>query len=98
MLWVRSPVYFYKNETFYFRVRSHPNLLHRFNKWKIEVSLRHSVKLRRWRQLSELLQTTLIWMICLRNRFGQRLSGAAKEMEEACQIQHLIRIPLERSP
>ena len=41
MVWVRSPVYFYKrNETFYFSRAIPSDLLHRFNKWKIEVSLR----------------------------------------------------------
>ena len=41
MVWVRSPVYFYKrNETFYFLRAIPSDLLHRFNKRKIEVSLR----------------------------------------------------------
>ena len=41
MVWVRSPVYFYKrNETFYFSPAISSDLLHRFNKRKIEVSLR----------------------------------------------------------
>ena len=41
MVWVRSPVYFYKrNETFYFSRSVPSNLRHRFNKNKIEVSLR----------------------------------------------------------
>ena len=40
MVWVRSPVYFYKrNETFYFSRKTPSDLLHRFNKRKIEVSL-----------------------------------------------------------
>ena len=40
-MWVRSPVYFYnRNETFYFSRAIPSDLLHRFNKWKIEVSLR----------------------------------------------------------
>ena len=41
MVWVRSPVYFYKrNETFYFSRAIPSDLLHRFNKRKIKVSLR----------------------------------------------------------
>jgi len=41
MVWVRSPVYFYKrNETFYFSRAIPSDLLHRFTKRKIEVSLR----------------------------------------------------------
>ena len=41
MVWVRLPVYFYKrNETFYFSRAIPSDLLHRFNKRKIEVSLR----------------------------------------------------------
>ena len=41
MVWVRSPVYFYKrNETFYLSHATPSDLLHRFNKRKIEVSLR----------------------------------------------------------
>ena len=41
MVWVRSLVYFYKrNETFYFSRAIPSDLLHRFNKRKIEVSLR----------------------------------------------------------
>ena len=41
MVWVRSPVYFYKrNETFYFSRAIPSDLLHRFNKRKIEGSLR----------------------------------------------------------
>ena len=41
MVWVRSPVYFYKrNETFYFSRAILSDLLHRFNKRKIEISLR----------------------------------------------------------
>jgi integrase len=41
MVWVRSPVYFYKrNDTFYFSRAIPSDLLHRFNKRKIEVSLR----------------------------------------------------------
>ena len=41
MVWVRSPVYFYKrNETFYFSRAILSDLLHRFDKRKIEVSLR----------------------------------------------------------
>ena len=41
MVWVRSPVYFYRrNETFYFSRAIPSDLLHRFNKRKIEVSLR----------------------------------------------------------
>ena len=41
MVWVRSPVYFYKrNHTFYFSRAVPSDLCHRFNKKKIEVSLR----------------------------------------------------------
>ena len=41
MVWGRSPVYFYKrNETFYFSRSIPSDLLHRFNKRRIEVSLR----------------------------------------------------------
>ena len=41
MVWVRSPVYFYKrNDTFYFSRAVTSDLRHRFNKKKIEVSLR----------------------------------------------------------
>jgi len=41
MVWVRSPVYFYKrNDTFYFSRSVPSDLRHRFNKKKIEVSLR----------------------------------------------------------
>ena len=41
MVWVRSPVYFYKrNQTYYFSRAIPSDLLHRFNKRKIEVSLR----------------------------------------------------------
>ena len=41
MVWVRYPVYIYKrNETFYFSRSAPPDLRHRFNKGKIEVSLR----------------------------------------------------------
>ena len=41
MVWVRSPVYFYKrNETFYLSRSVPSDLRHRFNKKKIEVSLR----------------------------------------------------------
>jgi len=41
MVWVRSPVYFYKrNETFYFSRAVPSELRHCFNKKKIEVSLR----------------------------------------------------------
>ena len=41
MVWVRSPVYFYKrNETFYGSRAIPSDLLHRFNKRKIEASLR----------------------------------------------------------
>ena len=41
MVWVRSPVYFYKrNETFYFSRAVPSDLRHRFNKKKIEVFLR----------------------------------------------------------
>ena len=40
-MWARSLVYFYKrNETFYFSRTTPPDLLHRFYKRKIEVSLR----------------------------------------------------------
>ena len=41
MVWVKSPVYFYKrNETFYFSRAIPSDLPHRFNMRKIEVSLR----------------------------------------------------------
>ena len=41
MVWVRSPVYFYKrNDTFYFSRAVPADLQHRFNKKKVEVSLR----------------------------------------------------------
>ena len=41
MVWVRLPVYFYKrNDTFYFSRSIPSDLQHRFNKRKIEVSLR----------------------------------------------------------
>ena len=41
MVWVRYPVYIYKrNETFYFPRSVSSDLRHRFNKGKIEVSLR----------------------------------------------------------
>ena len=41
MVWVRLPVYFYKrNETFYFSRSIPTDLRYRFNKQKIEVSLR----------------------------------------------------------
>ena len=40
MVWVRSPVYFYKrNETFYFSRAVPSDLRHRLNKKKIEMSL-----------------------------------------------------------
>ena len=40
-MWVRSPVYFYKrNDTFYFSRAVPSDFRHRFNKKKIEVSLR----------------------------------------------------------
>ena len=40
MVWVRSPVYFYKrNDTFYFSRAVPSDLRHRFNKKKVEVSL-----------------------------------------------------------
>ena len=39
MVWVRSPVYFYKrNETFYFSRSIPSDLQHRRNKRKIEIS------------------------------------------------------------
>ena len=45
MVWVRSPVYFYKrNETFYFSRTIPSDLRHRFYKRKIEVSLRTKSK------------------------------------------------------
>ena len=41
MVWVRSPVYFYKRkDTFYFSRAVPADLRHRFNKKKVEVSLR----------------------------------------------------------
>ena len=41
MVWVRSPVYFYRrNQAYYFSRAIPSNLLHRNNKRKIEVSLR----------------------------------------------------------
>ncbi|MGB0182013.1 MAG: DUF6538 domain-containing protein, partial [Candidatus Puniceispirillales bacterium] len=41
MVWVRSPVYFYKrNDTFYFSRAVPSDLRHRFTKKKVEVSLR----------------------------------------------------------
>ena len=41
MVWVRSPVYHYKrNDTYYFCRGVPTDLRHRFNKQKIEVSLR----------------------------------------------------------
>ena len=41
MVWVRSPVYFYKRgETFYFSRAVPRDLQHRFDKRKVEVSLR----------------------------------------------------------
>ena len=41
MVWVRSPVYFYKRKNTYYFSRAVPSdLQHRFNKRKIEVSLR----------------------------------------------------------
>ena len=41
MVWVRSPVYFYKRKTTYYFSRAVPSdLQHRFNKRKILVSLR----------------------------------------------------------
>ena len=41
MVWVRSPVYFYKRKnTYYFSKAVPSDLQHRFNKRKIEVSLR----------------------------------------------------------
>ena len=47
MVWVRSPVYFYKrNETFYFSRAVPSDLRHRFNKKKIEVSLRTKSELK----------------------------------------------------
>ena len=40
MVWVRSPVYFYKRKNTYYFLREVPSdLQHRFNKRKIEVSL-----------------------------------------------------------
>ena len=47
MVWVRSPVYFYKrNQTYYFSRAIPSDLRHRFNKPKIEVSLRTKSKLK----------------------------------------------------
>ena len=41
MVWVRSPVYFYKRKDTYYFSRAVPaDLRHRFNKKKVEVSLR----------------------------------------------------------
>ena len=40
MVWVRCPVYFYKRgETFYFSRAVPSDIQHRFDKWKVEVSL-----------------------------------------------------------
>ena len=45
MVWVRSPVYFYKRgDTFYFSRTVPSDLQHRFDKRKIEVSLRTKSK------------------------------------------------------
>ena len=45
MVWVRSPVYFYKRgDTFYFSRTVPSDLRHRFDKRKIEVSLRTKSK------------------------------------------------------
>ena len=47
MVWVRSPVYFYKrNQTYYFSRAIPSGLRHRFNRPKIEVSLRTKSKLK----------------------------------------------------
>ena len=47
MVWVRLPVYFYKrNETYYFSRAIPSDLQHRFNKRKIEVSLRTKSELK----------------------------------------------------
>ena len=47
MVWVRLPVYFYKrNDTFYFSRSIPSDLQHRFNKRKIEVSLRTKSELK----------------------------------------------------
>ena len=47
MVWVRSPVYFYKRgETFYFSRAVPSDLQHRFDKRKVEVSLRTKSKTR----------------------------------------------------
>ena len=47
MVWVRSPVYIYKrNEIFYFSRSVPSDLRHRFNKRKVEVSLRTKSELK----------------------------------------------------
>ena len=47
MLWVRSPVYFYKRgETFYFSQAVPSHTQHRFDKRKVEVSLRTKSEIR----------------------------------------------------
>jgi len=47
MVWVRSPVFFYKRgETFYFSRAVPSDLQHRFDKRKVEVSLRTKSEIR----------------------------------------------------
>jgi hypothetical protein len=47
MVWVRSPVYFYKRgETFYFSRAVPSDIQHRFDKRKVEVSLRTKSEIR----------------------------------------------------
>ena len=55
MVWVRSPVYFYKRkDTFYFSRAVPSDLRQRFNKRKIEVSLRTKSQVKAARSVAAL--------------------------------------------
>ena len=74
MVWVRSPVYFYKrNETFYFSRAISSDLLHRLNKRKIEVSLRTKSESKAAKSAAALFDqlVSISYSICKENQLAK---------------------------
>ena len=74
MVWVRLPVYFYKRkETFYFSRSIPSDLQHRFNKRKIEVSLRTKSETKAAKSAAALFDqlVSISYSICKENQLAK---------------------------
>ena len=95
MVWVRSPVYFYKrNDTFYFSRAVPSDLRLRFNKKKVEVSLRTKSEAKAAKSAAALSDRLERYWDSLRMEmiYSRELEISIVSKNVSCQHKHYINV------